>query len=432
MDLRRELWTVGRVSGTLDHSPRRGQKTDGLMPLSNTRRGPDSGSSRPAFTLIELLVVIALIGLLIGILLPALGGARKAARNAATRSMMSQIVSASAAFETENRRPPGYFTAREMGSVENTGAAGETNVGRGMTAMENVLLDLCGKDAIFVGSDAQFPTTKDKASYLKDVGPIAASDPTRTVWVNPDLIASGKNNYFNVGKKSLASFTVDGTTNTQRAGLKFAGRSDETQLLDLVDYEGQPILAWQLDESCKTPIDDATNPTTSFVGRDSAIASRFYWGSNSGILKSKAQGKLGLNTIWETAAPTKPTMSLLAEQAAGGQAPKNHENKGELATLQAILGNPGQPNATPDPKTAAIDTILPAGPRGRIVFQAPGSDGIFLAQREGAKYFKDAATRAIYYGVNIKDAGGNFYTDSNKKATSINILDRFDDIILAN
>ncbi|MBL8885327.1 MAG: prepilin-type N-terminal cleavage/methylation domain-containing protein [Phycisphaerales bacterium] len=383
---------------------------------------------RHAFTLIELLVVIALIGILIGILLPALGGARKVARAQATRNMLSQIAAQSAAFETENRRAPGYFSPREMGMFTNTGQGNGTD-GKGMTAMQNILLDLSGKDAIVVGTPQ-----KNASDYLQQVGPLGNQPTDQEVRVNPTLIGTGKTNYFSPGKKNLVSFEAGPTANSPRVGVKLTGRADDLQLPDLVDYEGQPVLAWQMDESCRLPIDRGVGQNT-FVSVDSGptgnLPARFYWGSNSGILRSKAQGKLAIDSTYDNSAQDRGSTSLLAFGIGGD--PMNYSNTGALATLMALVGNPGTPNPTPDPKTANIEDMLPAAPRGKIIFHAPGTDGIFLSQKEGSRFFKGNA-RSVYYGVGLKDTGnpGAFYTDTAGKPTSINFLDRFDDIVIAN
>lgn len=402
-----------------------------MNPAKKDGQNAIGGTQSRAFTLIELLVVIALIGILIGILLPALGGARKAARASATRNLLQQMGASSAAFETDNRRAPGYFTAREMAVTENTGTGDGVN-GRGMTGMENVLLDLSGKDAIIVG---KIPASKQAADYLVDVGPQSVADPNAQVKVNPQLIGAGKSNYFSPSSKNLANFAADNAATAARVGDKFTGRNDNMQLPDLVDYDGQPILAWQLDESCKLPIDNGGNGATStFVNTDSGAGgqtpARFYWGSNSGILRSKAQGKLAIDAVYDSALPNRAS-SLLSFKIDG--TPTTYANKGSLATLMALVGNPGSPNPTPDAKSASVGAqqILPGAPRGKIIFHAPGSDGIFLSDREGSRFFK-GTDKAVYYGIGIKDAGGNAYTDSSGKATSINFLDRFDDIVVAN
>ncbi|MGH7244647.1 MAG: type II secretion system protein [Phycisphaerales bacterium] len=389
---------------------------------------------RRAFTLIELLVVIALIGILIGILLPALGGARKVARAQATRNLLSQIAAQSAAFETENRRAPGYFSPREMALTSNTGKGDGTD-GRGMTAMQNVLLDLSGKDAVIVG---KIDTSKANVSdYLNDVGPAAMTSVDTEVHVNPTLIGAGKSSYFTAAKKNLVSFEAGPTATSPRVGTAFTGRADKLQLPDLVDYEGQPVLAWQMDESCKLPIDNGGSGLTStFVSVDSGATgdkpARFYWGSNSGILRSQAQGKLGLDTTADVLPVDRDGVSLLAFKIAGS--PQNYDNTGSLATLMTLVGNPGTPNPTPDPKGTDIAAILPASARGKIIFHAAGTDGIFLSQKQGSRFFKPGVNppRAIYYGIGLKNASGNGYKDNNDKPTSMNFLDFFDDIVIAN
>ena len=242
-------------------------------------------------------------------------------------------------------------------------------------------------------------------------------------------MATGKNNYFNPGK-SLVRFAM-GDSSAQQVGTGTAGKKRTNgdtlvSLPNLVDANGQPILAWQLDESARLPIDAGASANT-FVGVDSTVPSRFYWGSNAGILRSAAQGKLMLDST-KAIGSTSPKMSLLTEVTPG----TNHTNTGHLATLMALTGQPGAPNPTPDPRTAPASTILPGAPRGKIVFQAPGADGVFLAQGQGARMFVDSASPWIYYGIGIKDAGNSSYTGPDGKPTSINFLDKFDDIVQAN
>ncbi|MEO0716752.1 MAG: prepilin-type N-terminal cleavage/methylation domain-containing protein, partial [Planctomycetota bacterium] len=88
-----------------------------------------------AFTLIELLVVIAIIVVVISIVLPALAGARDVARKTATQQLIGNITNSVNIFSQDEGRVPGYFTPTEMGDRAN----GNT---RGMTAMQNAMLDL--------------------------------------------------------------------------------------------------------------------------------------------------------------------------------------------------------------------------------------------------------------------------------------------------
>ena len=60
----------------------------------------------PGFTLIEMLVVIAIIGILAGFLMPALGKARLKAMNSKTESIIRQIETALAMYESDFGRYP--------------------------------------------------------------------------------------------------------------------------------------------------------------------------------------------------------------------------------------------------------------------------------------------------------------------------------------
>ena len=75
--------------------------------------------------------------------------------------------------------------------------------------------------------------------------------------------------------------------------------------------------------------------------------------------------------------------------------------------------------------------MLPSAPRGKLIFHAPGPDSIFLSQGQGARFFV-GTDRCIYYGIGMKDASGNPYKDADNKETSVNFLDRFDDIVQSN
>jgi prepilin-type N-terminal cleavage/methylation domain-containing protein len=107
---------------------------------ARSQAGTPAPGARPAFTLVELLIVVSIIALLIALLLPALGGVRQSARRAATETLMREVLTATTAFQAANNRMPGYFSAIDMASGENITGANA----RGMTMMENILLDLAG------------------------------------------------------------------------------------------------------------------------------------------------------------------------------------------------------------------------------------------------------------------------------------------------
>jgi prepilin-type N-terminal cleavage/methylation domain-containing protein len=382
-------------------------------------------SSRRGFTLIELLVVVAIIALLVGLLLPALRGARQAANTAATKNLLSQLAASCAAFETDKRRAPGYYSVRELASDDNVGTKGSP--GRGMTAMENILLDLSGKDAISIGGRPNTNVGTD-TDWVKDVSPLKNTPAASQVWVNPDLIGSGTGNYFSPPKKNVADFTLNTIAGVSQVGTGFgtAGRTDGKTLPDLVDNNGQPILAWQLDEASRVPVskraDFASAKATSNPG-----GSRFYWGTNAATLRSSGCGPaLTNNTAYSASAAE---LSLLAEDIGSA-------NGAELETLAAILGNPGNPVLAggTDLASANAQQIVPGSARGKLVFHAPGADYVYLARRQGAKLFDNqgAGDNTVYFGSAFKNPGGGNFIGSDGKPTSRNILEAFDDVIVAN
>src|ERR1044071_7678227 len=123
------------VSEDIRGKARTGRERSMLSARGETRRG-----SHPGFTLIELLVVILIIAVVISITVPAVGNARDLAKRTETQSMLGQLQQACGQFINSERRTPGYFSVKDMGSTDNDAAP----TGRGMSAMENILLDLFG------------------------------------------------------------------------------------------------------------------------------------------------------------------------------------------------------------------------------------------------------------------------------------------------
>lgn len=359
-------------------------------------------TARRGFSLIELITVVTIIGVVIAILVPALGGADNIARRTASQALMNNVVQASLSFENDTRRPPGYFSATDMGFIQNRD--------RGFTAMENVMLDLAGG---VLG-------TSDSVGSLEDgwleVGP---SD-DREIVVNPSLIGAdaGGGGYFT---PPADRFTVgeEGNGNGQ------VGEADHLELPDLVDNFGQPILAWVRDPVAKAR--GVPTGRNQFAQQDydpmgTGIA-YYYWNSNAGFLRSQA---LGEKTEDQSA-------SLLFRIDDDGSAPlgpgseRSATEKSEA--LAALLGNPSFASAGDSTVLdAPIGDIFPAASRGSIVLHSAGSDGVYLDSRDsGAK-----ATRGrLLYGLNIKLDNGSLYTDAQGRETNIDIVEGFDDVVVS-
>lgn len=324
---------------------------------------------RRGFTLVELLAVIGIIALLLAILLPALAGARTAAKRTATEALMREVLSAAQSFQSANSRPPGFFSATDVG--------GRTNrQSRGFTAMENMILDLAG--GVVPPNDARANQAPAADNSLIRVGPFTTVD--RNVLVDvADIGAQDGPGYLSLNRSDLRPMSgqfapIDETDWYNERGEIVKG------MPDVVDAFGQPILAWVQDPAAplNPPASAGSEPydyfaQEEFVPSDNNRAP-FYWASNAGYLTSG---------VAYSASPddTKPWTFGLGD-------PSNKINQtqrsllGEIdideqqriASLAGILGSP----AFPVERENANDPWRPARPRGSLVLTSAGADSIYF------------------------------------------------------
>src|SRR6185436_3496224 len=226
--------------------------------MSMTRReiGADA---RRGFTLIELLVVLIIIAVIISIVLPALGHVRKFARAGATKAEITKINNATMVFNNDNKRMPGYFTAREMASTANETA-------QGLSAMQNVILDLAGFGA-----------------GTLQIGPVTGQE----LSIDPALIGAqqGANNklyYAPEGKNFVAQ------TDT---GQQVSGNPNHMTMPSLVDAFGNPYLAWVADDTAVGTIDTIDKFAKQRINSQNDKSAKFYWAPNACFLKATALGR---------------------------------------------------------------------------------------------------------------------------------------------
>lgn len=343
---------------------------------------------RAGFSLVELLVVIIIIAIVIAIIVPALDLARTAARQTATAALLNNVTNASMQFSQDNGgRLPGYFEPYEIGAA--------SNEDRGLSAMENVMLDLNGQAAI-VGT-AGPSGGGGQSGNIVEVGPQAGAK-GRNVLVDLDLIGTG-NTYFNPDSSNYVA-----QPNPSQVGrMGHAAPDDRTQLKDLVDAFSNPLLAWVEDPTAPKEVTAEEDFGRRYTSRGERA--KFYWASNAAFLQSTAMGKSGKDQT---------TQSLLADP------------REATTALAAALGNP----SFPTPQNFDDGNVLPGAPRGRFMVQSAGADGVFLGMKDdGAKSFGIASPADFVYSLNFFRADGSRHTDSSGKATTLDLMGEFDDLM---
>lgn len=325
---------------------------------------------RAGFTLVELLVVIGIIVVVIAIVLPALGGAREVARKTSTQQLITNFTNAATIFVQDKDRAPGYFTAAEMGARSN-----ET---RGMSAMQNAMLDLAGGFA----PDA---STGDPGVY--EVGPGADQDDH--VLVSVDRIGietEGSSVYFAPDAKNFAAQTGPG---------QMVAADAHRRLPSLVDAWGTPLLLWaQNDQTrgARLVLPGAAGGGVQFARVDSGNAGNetaaFYWNANACFLDAPALGRAGKDHSSVNESPVSLIGGGISEES-------------RLQTLTAMLGHPAYPD---DPEKSDRATIIPTTPRGSFVVQSAGPNGVMLDSRRASAMLGSAgsgitASAQIAYGT---------------------------------
>ncbi len=319
--------------------------------------------SRPAqptraFTLIEMLTVIAILAIVIGIILPIMAGARTAAKKSDTRVLLSNLAQAAAAFQNEQRRLPGYFSPRQMGDTQNGG--------RGLTTMDNMLIDLLGG----------ITTQGANGTTILSIGP------TMTNLVTIDLAAMGTTKQNSNGSIGKSYLTMDAKRFVPQdgaaGGTRAVGSLPELAYFPtLIDSFGSPILAW---------VGDEVPSAGTFAAIDSSMSARYWQVQNAGFLNSKSLGKIKEDQT-DTMRGSALSSSVVAINLS--------------RTMEALLGNASQP----DP-AAPAGTPKPLAPRAPIVFQSAGPDGIYVGLRD-----KGARAGFVPYAVNQDPFGGTLFDD---------------------
>jgi len=276
---------------------------------------------------------------------------------------------------------------------------------QGMSSLENLMLDLMAAE---ISTASTAPGTG--GTWIQ-VGPGTADGVSR-VWLNLDTLGTSSGNtraYYTPAAKNF----VAQTSPVQQVGQ--AGNTapeGAPQMPDLIDMWGQPILAWKQDAVTQGQITQANQfAAASAPNAPSGQGARFYWRSNAAFLSSSALGRRGVDQRYSN-----DKGSMIGEGVAANQMAES---------LTAFLGHPSFPI-----RPATGNPTLPSQARGGIVLHSAGSDGVYLGKKDaGARQFD--AGGPMLYARSFANSTGQLHTDKNGKTTTIDVVDDFDDEVIA-
>ena len=253
-------------------------------------------------------------------------------------------------FRAAEQRLPGYFTVKDMGNEDNVGAT----LPRGLTYMENALLDLGGGLYDDQSASADDPSDPNKPPDLIEVG-IGPDQGTQQIIVQRSAIGrTGGPGYLDIPEGFV-------NMGSNLSGSRMSSFESMLWMPHLVDAWGMPILMW--------PRDEFAGSSAPMAERDSdARRARFYWAGNAGFTMASAVGR--------DAPKSQITQSTLSDKTKGGIATAEQL----IDSLAAVVGHP----SFPDPTTLDAATgPEPAESRGDVVLHSAGTNGIFLETKSG-------------------------------------------------